>query len=130
MQPKKYKKKQKRRIRRIRRIRRREKSTKKKKETMPPGRRAINRSVIARRLRLSYRRSMQIFRASSRETISIFHGLDHIISIMPSRSIWSERQANNRPEYRVPKPSSRLQASVSCPCISAESSRQAAATTN
>lgn len=29
------------------------------------------------------------------KTISIFYGLDHIISIMPGRSIWSERQANN-----------------------------------
>lgn len=29
------------------------------------------------------------------KTISIFYGLDHIISIMPGQSIWSERQANN-----------------------------------
>lgn len=35
------------------------------------------------------------------KTISIFYGLDHIISIMPARSIWSERQANNPCPFRA-----------------------------
>lgn len=43
-------------------------------------------------------RGMQILVA---KTISIFHGLDHIISIMPARSIWSERQANNPCPFRA-----------------------------
>lgn len=35
------------------------------------------------------------------KTISILYGLDHIISIMPARSIWSERQANNPCPFRA-----------------------------
>lgn len=77
---------------------------------------AINRSIIAL-ARLNYAMAAKLklcqanssSRRSSRrsnftkrhanvvvaKTVSIFYGLDHIISIMPGRSIWSERQANN-----------------------------------
>lgn len=78
---------------------------------------AINRSIIAlARLNYAMAAKLKLCQANSSrrsssgsgsnftkrhanvvvaKTISIFYGLDHIISIMPGRSIWSERQANN-----------------------------------
>lgn len=99
--------------------------------TMPGGAAAdaINRSIIAL-ARLNYalageeeeEQQHQLEEEACKffvvaKTISILYGLDHIISIMPARSIWSERQANNPCPFRARTGRRSLLSLCLCVCV-------------